>query len=114
FGRGMPAFHTLHCDLRGVPNAAPNTLSVIIPGPNPVILYLWSYSSPESHHRYKITGLCGTTTGSGNRWRDRAGVLIDLAIAIVLGARNLFDAERLAPTTPRSWELWPPTPRPDQ
>lgn len=46
------------------------------------------------------TGLTHTLTralptGRGNRWRDRSGVLIDLAIAIVLGGRNLSDAERL-------------------
>lgn len=34
-------------------------------------------------------------TSTGNRWRDRTGVLIEAAIAIVLGARNLSDVERL-------------------
>jgi hypothetical protein len=34
-------------------------------------------------------------TGTGNRWRDRTSVLIEAAIAIVLGATNLSDAERL-------------------
>lgn len=34
-------------------------------------------------------------TGSGNRWRDRAGVLTETAIAIALGARNLSDVEGL-------------------
>ncbi len=107
-------FHTLHCDPKGFPTPFRIPGLWITPGPNPVILYLWSLSGAEHDHRYKITGLCGATTGSGNRWWDRTDVLIDLAIAIVLGARNLLDAERLAPTTPRSWEPWPPTPRPDQ
>lgn len=57
FGRGMPAFHTLHCDLKGFPTPLRIPCLWIIPGPNPVILYLWSYSSPESDHRYKITGM---------------------------------------------------------
>lgn len=35
-------------------------------------------------------------TGHGNRWHDRSGVLIEAAIAIVLGARNLSEVERLS------------------
>lgn len=32
-------------------------------------------------------------TGAGTGWRDRAVVLVRLAVAIVLGARNLSEAE---------------------
>jgi hypothetical protein len=34
-------------------------------------------------------------TSTATAWRDRATVLVHLAIAIVLGARNLSEAERL-------------------
>ncbi|MET8130013.1 IS1380 family transposase [Streptomyces sp. NPDC005065] len=34
-------------------------------------------------------------SGAGSSWRDRAGALVQLAVAIVLGARNLLEAEQL-------------------
>ncbi|MFZ3494149.1 transposase [Streptomyces sp. 5.8] len=33
--------------------------------------------------------------GTGTGWRERAGVMVQLAVAIVLGARNLSEAEQL-------------------
>lgn len=33
--------------------------------------------------------------GSGNNWRDRASVVVQLAVAIALGAKNLSEAEQL-------------------
>lgn len=42
------------------------------------------------------TGLAGTLPSStSGRWRDRAGALAGLAVAITLGARNLLEAEQL-------------------
>ncbi|WP_262506066.1 hypothetical protein [Streptomyces sp. TRM68367] len=46
------------------------------------------------------TGLTAAVTavlpgGGGHGWRERGAVLVQLAVAIVLGARNLSDAEAL-------------------
>ncbi|MFM9444318.1 hypothetical protein [Streptomyces acidiscabies] len=62
-----------------------------------------------------LAGVLPSSTSAG--WRERAGVLVQLAVAMVLGARSLLEAEQLqlhhqglfgpAPRTRRCAACWP-------